>query len=360
MMISALVWLSVFLVGLLLEGRFYPIKDEAFIAWMTWFMVTWLIFFLFSPVHIENNRTIAEIRKIPFDYTWPLILLIGWLVYKIWVIGYSGPEHFFFNLRLAATGTEGISNLGLIERFYPLIFALFLFEHIYARRENIYLRILLWCFMLLYAMASMSKLAFLTPISSWVIIQGISGRLKVRKIVILAPIVFAAIMSLHFLRAAISNRVTIEDLLAIYIYSPLVALGYMDIDDQLPLGTLTLRFFYVIASYLDIMPIPSSTLGYTAVPELTNVYTVMGPFYYDFGLIGVFGGAAFYGLLFSYLFIKSMKGSGLGLLLFSGYSIALLMQSFSDVLMIFLSYNLQLLIYGVIVFLASRKVLYGR
>jgi len=86
----------------------------------------------------------------------------------------------------------------------------------------------------------------------------------------------------------------------------------------------------------------------------------MGPFYYDFGLIGVFGGAAFYWLLFSYLFIKSMKGSGLGLLLFSGYSIALLMQSFSDVLMIFLSYNLQLLIYGVIVFLASRKVLYGR
>ena len=361
LVISGLVWLAVFAVGLILHKRFYPIQEMAFIAWIIWFMATCLIFFLLYPSHIKNACNSTEIRRLPVDYTLPLLLLIIWLGYRFWVIGSTGPEQFFLNLRMSATNMmDGLAHLGLLERFSPLIFSLFLFENIYAHRNNRHLRFLLWCCMLLYAVGNMSKLSILTPFLSYSIIQGVSGRLKIRKIVILTSVIFASMVSLHFIRAAVGDSSTLQDLLAIYIYSPIVALGYMDIDSSLPFGAYVFRFFYVVGSHLDIVTIPAFTLGYTEVPEPTNVYTVMGPFYYDFGLLGILFGAFFYGLCFSYLYLKTVKGEKLALALYSGYSIVLIMQFFADVGFAFFSGNLQILIYTLAVFLASRKVLYAR
>ena len=95
---------------------------------------------------------------------------------------------------------------------------------------------------------------------------------------------------------------------------------------------------------------------YVEVPELTNVYTIVHPFYHDFAMLGVLLGAVFYGLFFSCLYWLSAKGSGLGLVLFSGYSIVLLMQFFGDLLVMMFSGNLQLLICVVAIFLVSRRI----
>lgn len=357
LVISASVWLLVFIVGALFQKRFYPIQEGAFIAWLIWFMVTSLIFFLLCPSSVNGALKETEIRRIPVDYTLPLLLLIVWLVYRIWVMGSTGPEHFFLNLRLSSNEVEGFTKMGSLGRFYPLIFASFLFEHVYARPENRHLRLLLWCWMLLYAVATMGKLAFLTPLLSWAIIQGITGRLKVSRIVVLLPLVFASIISLHFIRADSYYDASIADILAIYIYSPLVALGYMDIDSSLPLGAYVFRFFYAVGSLLNIGPQPVKViLAYVEVPELTNVYTVVQPFYHDFGLLGVLLEAVFYGLFFSCLYWLSAKGNSLGLVLFSGYSIVLFMQFIGDFLITMFSGNLQLLIYVVAIFLVSRRV----
>lgn len=361
LVISASIWLVVFVAGLVFEERFYPLQEKAFIAWIIWFMVTSLIFFLLSPTGTKNSWTETEIRRLPLDYTLPLLLLIAWLVYMIWEVGSSGPDHFFFNLRLSATNREGFASLGTIVRFYPLIFALFLFEHVYSYRENRHLRLFLWCFMLLYAVATMGKLAILTPVVSWVIIQGIRGKMKVANIVLLEAVVFALMMSLHFMRAAVSNEATIEDVLAIYIYSPLVALGHISIDNSLPVGAYVFRFFYAFGNYMDIAPQPVETiLPWVEIPEPTNTYTLMHPFYNDFGLLGVLLQAVSYGFFFSGLYWLSIKQGGLWLVLFSGYSIVLVGQFIGDFLVINLSGNLQFLIYTLVVFLSSRKVCYAR
>jgi len=256
---------------------------------------------------------------------------------------------------------EGVATLGLVGRFYPLIFALFLFEHVYAHRGNKHLRFLLWCWMLLYAIATMGKFSFLTPVVSWVIIQGIKGKLEVKKAVLLAPVVFALMMVLHFMRASESDSSSIADILAIYIYSPLVALGYMNVDNTLPIGVYVFRFLYAVSHrLLGIGAQPVSTiLQYVEIPLLTNVYTVMQPFYHDFGFVGVLLGAFFYGLFFSFLYTHSIKGNGLALILYSGYSIALIGQFFADMLITNFSGNLQLLIWVILIYIASRRVNYG-
>lgn len=336
LVINSLVWLVVFLCGLLFHNRFSTLKDESFFAWYIWFMVTNLMFFLVCSAQRKGVSTDEEIRKVPLDYTLLLLVLIAWLVYRIWIIGSTGPAHFWLNLRLSSINAEGVASLGLVGRFYPLVFALFLFEHVYAYQGNRHLRFLLWCWMLLYAVATMGKFSLLTPIVSWVIIRGIQGKLDVKKVLVLVPVVFGFMMVLHFLRAAASDNSSITDILAIYVYSPLVALGYMNIDgSSLPIGAYVLRFLYAVGYRLGILETPpvNTILEYVQIPLLTNVYTVMQPFYHDFGLIGVLWGAVLYGLFYSCLYAFSLKGNGLALILFAGYSIVLVGQ-FLTVLLI--------------------------
>ena len=89
---------------------------------------------------------------------------------------------------------------------------------------------------------------------------------------------------------------SIADVLGIYIYSPLVALGLL--ENTIHFGEYTFRIFYAVSYYFGFSELPpqETILDYVNVPFPTNVYTVMQPFYSDFGLLGVFLGAIFYGL----------------------------------------------------------------
>jgi len=357
--ISASIWLLAFVVGILHEGRFYPIQEKAFVAWLVWFLFTNTIFFLLYPSRVDESWNGTKMREIPFDYTFLLLLMIVWLSYRIWMVGSTGPEDFFLNLRLSAIGYEGFPRLGLVVRFYPLIFALFLFENLYENKENLHRRAFLWGFMLLYAIGTMGKLDIHTPFLSWIIIQGITGRLKFIKNIKLAVLTITLMLTLHFVRGSVYDIYAVSDVLSLYIYSPIVALGYMDIDSSLPLGAHIFRFFYVIGNILGFEPNAVGIFApYVWIPLPANTYTVMQPFYYDFGILGVILGAVFYGLFFSILYFSSRKQAGFALVLYSGYSIALATQFIGELLFTFFSGNLHFLIYSIAVFLASRKVYY--
>lgn len=359
--LNASIWMIVFVAGLFFEERLYPLQEKVFIVWLIWFLVTSLIFFLLYPSGAKYAWKGSEIRRIPIDYALPLIMLIVWLGYRIWVVGSTGPEHFFLNLRWSAMGMEGFVPYGFVSRFYPLIFALFLFEHIYARRENRHLRFLLWFYMLLVAVSTMGKIQILTPVLSWVIIQGIEGKMNIKRIAILASVVSAFMMFMHLIRGGGSYVFTIEEIIAVYIYSPLVALGYMNVDSSMPLGAYVFRFFYAIGNTLGIAPKPVGLITpYIEVPMPTNVYTIMHPFYHDFGVPGVLLQAVIYGIIFSCLYFLSVKRGGLWLVLFSGYSIVLVGQFIVDLLITTFSGNLQFMIYALAIFLVSRKISYVR
>jgi len=244
---------------------------------------------------------------------------------------------------LSAIGAEGVATLGfVIVRSYPLIFTLFLFEHVYEHSENKHLRVLLWSYIILYAVATMSKLSLLTPVVAWVIIRGIKGRIGISRIALFATVTFASMIVLHFIRAGSHDEFTISNVLAIYIYSPLVGLGYIDVEPTLPLGAYLFRFLYAVGFRLGISPPPVSTItSYVEVPEPTNAFTVMYPFYYDIGMFGVFFGAILYGIIFSCLYFLSVKGKRWALVLYSGYSICLVAQFIGELLIINFSGNLQ-------------------
>jgi oligosaccharide repeat unit polymerase len=254
---------------------------------------------------------------------------------------------------LASIGAEGVASYGILGRFYPLVFALFLFEHVYENKENKHLRILLWVWMLLYAFATMGKFSLLTPFVAWGIIRGIKGQLQFSKIFLLGPALLLLMIIINISRASASSIFSFADMWSTYVYSPLVALGYMDIN---PANQYVLRFFYAVGYRLGIAPKPVNVISpYVYVPEATNVFTVMQPFYHDWGLLGVFWGALVYALFFSLLYFYSKKEKGFALILFSGYSIALIGQFIVDLLIMHFSGNLQLFIWATLIYVFSRK-----
>ena len=356
LIISAVIWFLVFSVGIFFDGRFESIKEDALIAWFLWFFISSVVYFLFLPKNVLLYDQVP-MRRLPIDYSLLLVALIGWIIYRIWIVGNTGPSHFFLNLRLSSNGLEGYEPLGLIARFYPIVFALFIFEHIYVHPENRRLRVLCWIWMLLYGVATMGKFAILTPVVTWSVIRGIQGQLPTRKIIWLMAATFFLMMVAHFVRAGAEDESSLGDVLGVYIYSPLVALGFMDTSTQIhEFGAYVFRFLYAVGYWMNISSPPVDViLPYVEVPELTNVYTVMQPFFHDFGLWGVAVGALFYGVVFGVGFNFARRFGGLSLGIYSGLIIVLIGQFFGELFLTNFSGNLQQLMALIFVFSLSQK-----
>lgn len=362
LVINALVWFVMFACGGFAYYEFYPLQANVFCAWLIWFVITNMIFFLFCVCYKKNVWDRIEIRKLPIDYSLIIVFLIIWLVYRIWVVGNSGPAHFFLNLRLSAMNIEGVpSLLGPLGRVYPLVFALFLFEHVFERKENRHLRLLLWSWMLLYAIASMGKLALLTPLVSWGIIKYMKGNLKIKKFFILGIVFFVIMISVHLIRSSNPTNISVFKMVISYIYAPIVGLGYVDTNSFLSADlSYVLRFIFALGERLGFNVQPVSTIGsYVEIPNPVNTFTVLYPFLHDLGFFGVIVGAFCYGYVFSVLYILSME-SPLALMLYSGYSIALIIQFFGEVFIMNFSLNLQTLIWLILIYFLSRRISYGR
>ena len=354
--LTGAVWFIVFIAGLIFNDKFYPLSDQAFSAWLIWFSITGIVSFFLTPAG-SQRAPYKPIRSLNFDYSFLLISLIFWLIYRIWVIGSSGPEHFFLNLRLSSNQLDGFEPLGFIGRLYPLIFALFIFEHVFTNEKNLHLRILCWIWMLAYAIATMGKFAVLTPMLTWCAIRGIQGHIKPHTLALIGTCTFFLMLLAHFVRAGNEDETTLFDMLAIYIYSPLVALGHLEQATVEQFSPYVFRFFYAIGSTLNLSAPPATViLNYVETPLPTNVYTAMQPFMHDYGLIGIPLGAVTYVAILNFLYHRALHGHNLALALYAGLSIALTAQFIGDLLITLLSLNIQLFLCIAFTWLASRNI----
>lgn len=267
-----------------------------------------------------------------------------------------GPSHFFLNLRLASNGIEEYGSLGGVIWFYPLVTALFIFEQLNYVRERRAERWWLFFWLLLFAVGTMGKFAILTPIFIWAVAAGMQRRINLLKLVKTAFICIVLMLSTHFIRASEGAEIDLLKMLAIYTYSPIVAFGYMDFPPPEQFAQYSLRFIHALGYSFDLTQVKpiDVIMGYVAVPHLTNVYTVLMPFYLDFGLAGVAFFALIYGLLFGGLFRLVNQKNSFYLACYLAMLMALFSQFIIESFFMTLSLRIQAIIFLGVVYSISR------
>nr|WP_236903749.1 O-antigen polymerase [Cupriavidus malaysiensis] len=132
--------------------------------------------------------------------------------------------------------------------------------------------------------------------------------------------------------------------LRIYIFSPAVAMSYLiETLRQHTFGDYTFRFIFAAMNKVGFdLKVHPLIRDFVSIPEPTNVFTVMDPYYRDFSGYGVMVFAVVSSVLHAYLYIKMRKKSGAYVYIYSAFMFALVMQFFQDMYMSLLSTWLQI------------------
>lgn len=355
--INAFSWLFAFLPGLIYYDEFYPLTETTFIAWFIWFGLTSICFFFLQPRSL--GRIVVNLQfpqQIHFRYYWIVVILALWLSLRIWVVGNVGPNNFFLNLRLSSNGLDEYESLGFIMFFYPVVTGLFIFEQVNYTRNRRAERWVLFFWLILFAVGTMGKFAILAPMFIWVLVAGIQKRVGLGKLLKVVLITLFLMLVAQMVRSDGSSDFDLFKMLGVYTYSPIVAFGYLDNPQSHYFAQYSLRFFYSLGYAIGFAPKPVDVImDYVQVPALTNVYTVLMPFYLDFSLWGVFFFALLYGVLFGVLYLLVNKSNSLYFAMYVSVAMNLFSQFFAETFFTTLSYSIQVNMVLFFLFCISKR-----
>lgn len=135
------------------------------------------------------------------------------------------------------------------------------------------------------------------------------------------------------------DKLSTEELTLIYILSPLPAYDAVLNGEKVFSEGKTTRFFRAVGSSLKICEPPRKerTSSWIYVPVQTNVYTVMFPFFVDFGFWGILFFGLFEGWLWGFMYQRMMRHNAFFTLMFITFGYTLLLQFFADYIFNYMS-----------------------
>lgn len=350
-------WFFVFFIGLFVGNQFYPLTDHIFYCFMIWFCTLTLSFLLmyFSQIKIKKIDYKYELK---YQKTYIILSIFACVIFigEIFYVGMGGPYNFFLNLRLSLflEEYEGVRYI-FAPYFYLLMTPLFAISLMCNNTNSLKKITTLW--QIIFIISSAGKLAILTTLMIFLVTKyaGVRKKISVIWLSIIMIIFLMASFFVHVIRQSDEDdSLSMIDLVGGYVFPPLIALGELKIGSDV-WGEYTFRFYHAVAYKLglsDNTPV-KTLLEYVYIPTPTNVYTVMQPFYQDFGNIGVFFGALFYSIFFSILYFQMKAKRGIYLVIYSLFSINLIFSFFAEILLTNLSLNLYLILFSIILWRSS-------
>lgn len=358
------VWFVCTTLYLTLDHGLYPVSNKFLIAISIW--VSCFCFFsllaqsLSVPTPYKNVSPSKIARDIFFYFS---LITLPVLIYDIYILLNSGlGSNIFWILRNA--NVSGFEKHG-IERtssfFVIFWFVSYIIELQVASKSN-RLRIAILLLMnIFFAFITMGKSSFLSIFIASVIILFYQKKIKLKTIVISVGVLFFLFLGIQTLRSD-GNQIQSKGFVSLYLLAGMPAFETLEPASSAHFGENTFRFIYAVGKKLDISSIePKSALqSYVFIPEATNVYTVLFPYYKDFGLSGVILFASLLGFLFGYIFKASQRNDGYALVLYSLLAVCLVLQFMNDVFFLTFSQNLQFIIIAYIPFLITRNKLFEK
>ena len=301
-----------------LQGTLDPIGPE-FLTNLSLWLATFipcslLAFWLAKDDSIKNMPN----HKKPIDanlfgfYGLTALSLMMTLLYAKAIYGIVSQfdmENMLYNIRvLAVANTE---NFGLLNYTQGINLGLFLVA------IWLYPRISKWMVALIVVINLILELAMMEKSGILIMILGTLFVLYERRVIRVRTIgltfVFIIILFFYFNMskedADSEESMTFMDFFGMYVTSPMVAFERLRITICDTFAANTLNDFY---PQLQRFGIHIESIGrlqdFVFVPIPTNVYTIMQPFYNDFGRTGVAFFGFFYGSLFGYVYRKFYEG----------------------------------------------------
>lgn len=333
------VWAALLLLYYVVQPDYYPIIHDFPIALALWcvgfFVAGYATYGLLSRQQGLLLSQPAMGRQFPSQRTITMYLLIAVLLVPFMLIALirygleRGEVNLFLYIRMASTVEDfDKPEFGVLEYLIPLILISLIFVFVYVRKRRLLVVALL--VNVAAGFITMSKTSFFMMLVSVVFILHRQKRIHVRTIGLWMLCFLLFSVWFQYVRSFESQQETfsVGNMIALYTMSPCVAFDYyaepVSADH---FGEHVFRFFYAVMHALgsDIEP-AQNIMTFVGVPELTNTYTVLFPFYTDFGLGGVLFFGMVYGTFFTFLYKRSQEGNNIYLVLYAYFLGNLVLQ----------------------------------
>ena len=301
-----------------LQGTLDPVGPQFvtnFFLWIGTFVPASLLTFILTKDDsqarpVERGKSI-DVNMYLF-YALIVVSLLFTILYAKWIYGIVSQfdtEDLLFNIRLYAvykTDSPGILILTQGLNFSLFLTAIWLYPKI-----SKWTIALIVAINLLLELSMMEKSGILIMILSTLFVLYEKQTIKLRSIVI----TLLGIIVLFFFfnmskEAQYQDSMDFVDFLGIYVTSPIVAFEKLRITITNGWGVNTFNDVFPYLRYFGINLESIERLqDFVYVPVPTNVYTIMQPFYIDFGSMGVAVFGILYGWGAGYTYRKFYDGS---------------------------------------------------
>lgn len=245
-------------------------------------------------------------------------------------------------------------KLGILTYTITLAYVMIFFSLLYYKSKTIKVVIIL--LNILIAMVTMAKIAVLSILFSSLYLCFVKKYIKLRHMAYGMIVFIGFSFLIQNLRHDLDDTET-TNFLALYLSSSMVAFDYYALPcSSIFWGEYTFRIFYAIGHVIGLTSAPSDTiLDFVSIPDTTNTYTCLYPFYTDFGIIGVLIGSIIYGLFYGYLYKKCKTGGKYELILYAIFLTYILLGFFAELIFTNMSITLQYMFFALLPFLLGSK-----
>ncbi|MCG1033810.1 oligosaccharide repeat unit polymerase [Bacillus amyloliquefaciens] len=340
-------WALVMLLGIINYDDYIDFPEQSYYALLLWLLIIIIIYFVADINNYKHAKaTFLSNKSFVCGRYWIFVIPVSiYTIYEIYVVGTGGPASFLLNLRLANTMEDYPGPKFLVlTAVYPIIMAMFAIICVAKSSRLTFYSVLFW--MVLFCIGTMGKFAVVTPVLVYLITHDVKYKISNRKLFLFAGLLFVGVMGVHFSRMAANDSATLASVLGVYIYSPILAFSHLTSFTGSNPGEYTFRFIYAFFSKLNLIseqPV-DTILEYVNVPVPTNVYTMLQPFYHDYGFYGVIFGALIYGMFYAGFYSFAIRGSTVALLIYAVLAISSVTSFFAETLITNLSGNIKLIL----------------
>ncbi|MEG2149861.1 MAG: O-antigen polymerase [Bacteroidaceae bacterium] len=359
-------WTIILSLYYILENNFFLIQNKFPIAILIWgvcFFVGSYFMQAISKSSVEEQKNVEpnnQIRRVFFVFAVVFMPII--ICYSFYDAFIKDSSNFFLYLRMVNTGMdESIEGpqFGVLNYFVSLTFVLYLIELLMVTKQTKKKVYILFTLNLLLNIITMSKTSFFCLLISSIVILYFKGKIKIKSIFFCLLGFFCFSVVFQSIRQLNSEElVNVFSFVNVYLLSGAVAFDYLTaIPGSGWFGENTFRFFYaILSSFGADVPVNATILEFVSIPELTNTYTMLYPFYVDFGFVGIGIFALFQGAFYGYLYKKAITGSNMHLLLYAIFSTYIILEYAGEFLFTNASLNLQYLFYAIFPFIINKRI----